>query len=196
MKSFLTSALIRVLASTWRVHVEGALPKAPCIVVFWHGEMLPIWYAFRGSKPVALVSSSGDGSLLATLLEDWGYRVVRGSSSQGGKEALQDIVANAATSIVLLTPDGPRGPAHVCKPGAVVASHRSGVPVVPVRMMSVGKKIFPRSWDAFQLPLPWSRITVHVGAEIHPDVNATREGIDAAIAHVTDKLERLGAVTC
>lgn len=196
MTSFLTSALIRVLASTWRIHVEGTLPTAPCIVVFWHGEMLPIWYAFRGSKPVALVSSSGDGSLLAKLLQDWGYRVVRGSSSQGGKEALQDIVANAAASIVLLTPDGPRGPAHVCKPGAVVASNRSGVPVIPVRMMAAGKKIFHRSWDAFQVPLPWSRITVHIGAEIQPDTNATREEIDAAITHVTDKLERLGAVTC
>lgn len=196
MTSFLTSVLIRVLASTWRVHVEGALPTAPCIVVFWHGEMLPVWYAFRSSKPVALVSASGDGSLLTNLLEDWGYRVVRGSSSQGGREALQDIVANAATSIVLLTPDGPRGPAHVCKPGAVVASHRSGVPVIPVRMMAVHKKIFHRSWDAFQLPLPWSRITVHVGAKLHPDANATREEIDVAIAHVTDKLERLGAVTC
>ncbi|MBK9184626.1 MAG: DUF374 domain-containing protein [Ignavibacteria bacterium] len=65
---------------------------------------------------VALVSPSTDGAILADLLTDWGYTVVKGSSSRGGKEALQIMVEQAANSVVLITPDGPRGPAHVAKP--------------------------------------------------------------------------------
>ena len=94
MKAWLLSIVIRLLARTWTIRVHGRLPTGPSIVAFWHGEMLPVWFAFRALRPVALVSSSKDGSLLSRLLQDWGYGVVLGSSSKGGKEALEQRNAN------------------------------------------------------------------------------------------------------
>lgn len=196
MKSALASLLIRVLARTWSVHVEGRFPTGPCIIAFWHGEMLPVWFAFRALRPVALVSPSTDGAILGTLLADWGYTVVKGSSSRGGKEALQIMVEQAASNVVLITPDGPRGPAHVAKPGAVIAAHRAGVPLILVRMRSTRTTIFERSWDRFQLPLPFAQITLHVSAPIEVPSYLTREEIDGVIAEVSDHLHRLGSVTC
>jgi len=196
IKSRFASLSIRLLARTWAVHIEGRLPTGPCIVAFWHGEMLPVWYAFRALRPVALVSASKDGAILSTLLRDWGYTVVKGSTSKGGKEALQQLVENATASVVLITPDGPRGPAHIAKPGAVIAAHRAGVPLILVRMRATQTKTMTRSWDAFQLPLPFARITLHVSAPIDVPQHLTREDLRGVIEHVTQRLHQLGSVTC
>ncbi|MBC8124232.1 MAG: lysophospholipid acyltransferase family protein [Candidatus Kapabacteria bacterium] len=196
MKAAIASLAIRALARTWSVTIQGRFPTGPCIVAFWHSEMLPVWFVFRALRPVALVSPSEDGAILATLLKDWGYDVVVGSSSRGGKEALQILVEQAAHHVVLITPDGPRGPAHIAKPGAVIAAHRAGVPLVLVRMHATRAKIFHRSWDRFQLPLPFTQITLHVSATIDVPSTLSREELDAKIIDVTDRLEQLGNTSC
>ena len=111
MRDRLASMLMRLLALTWRIKVAGTLPPKRCVVAFWHGEMLPIWFTMRCLAPTAMVSASRDGSLLAQLLVDWKYRVVRGSSSQGGREALESITSAANDGVVCVTPDGPKGTA-------------------------------------------------------------------------------------
>lgn len=191
MKAWLLSFVIRLLARTWTLNVHGRLPTGPSIVAFWHGEMLPAWYAFRALRPVALVSSSKDGSLLSRLLQDWGYGVVLGSSSKGGKEALEQLVAEASTRIVLLTPDGPRGPAHQAKPGAVVAAHRAHVPLVLVRMRSSRTSVFARSWDSFALPLPFATVDLFVDSPWTIPSAATREQLDEYIAEMNQRMQSL-----
>lgn len=195
-KSAIASLGIRLLARTWSVHIEGRLPTGPCIVAFWHGEMLPVWYAFRALRPVALVSASKDGEMLSALLKDWGYAVVTGSTSKGGKEALQQLVELATNNVVLITPDGPRGPVRIAKPGAVIAAHRTGVPLILIRMRATQTKTMTRSWDAFQLPLPFAHITLHVSAPIDVPQHLTREDLDKVIENVTQRLHQLGSVTC
>jgi lysophospholipid acyltransferase (LPLAT)-like uncharacterized protein len=196
MKAKLASFLLRLLATTWRVHLDGMLPVGPCVVAFWHGRMLPVWYVFRRSGSTALTSASKDGDLLATLLRDWGFDVVRGSSSRGGAEALQAMVDHARARPVLVTPDGPRGPACQAKAGAVVAAQRADVPVIPIGVTIDSAKIFARSWDAFALPLPWSRVTVHVGQPINIDAEADRHEVDVVIAHMAHHLDTLGRAIC
>lgn len=196
MKATLASLLIRLLAITWRVHLDGVLPAGPCVVAFWHGRMLPVWYVFRRSGSAALTSASKDGDLLARLLDDWGFDVVRGSSSRGGAEALQAMVDHARVRPALVTPDGPRGPAQQAKAGAVVAAQRANVPVVPIGVTIDRAKIFTRSWDAFALPLPWSRITVHIGHPIRIQPGADRHEVDVAIAHLAHHLDTLGRAVC
>jgi lysophospholipid acyltransferase (LPLAT)-like uncharacterized protein len=197
MKEFVASGMLRAVASTWRMHIHGTLPQAPCIVAFWHAEMLPVWYAMRKLHPVALVSNSKDGNYLAHLLADWGYSVIRGSSSKGGGEALYTMIDQARSGrIVMVTPDGPRGPAHVFKPGAVVAAQRAGVPLVLMRAYSQRAKIFDRSWDKFQFPQPLSHITLHVSHAQHVAPDADRELIDSTIHTMQEKLNNLGSITC
>ena len=196
MKANLASLLIRLLATTWRVHLDGVLPAGPCVVAFWHGRMLPVWYVFRSSGNAALTSASKDGDLLARLLGDWGFDVVRGSSSRGGAEALQAMVDHARARPMLVTPDGPRGPAQQAKAGAVVAAQRANVPVIPIGVTIDSAKIFTRSWDAFALPLPWSRITVHIGHPMQIEPEADRHEVDVAIAHLAHHLDTLGRAVC
>lgn len=163
----------------------------PCVVAFWHGSMLPIWWAFRGLRPTAMVSASRDGALLAQLLEDWNYRTVRGSSSQGGSAALSDLVKAAHDHVVMLTPDGPRGPAQVMKPGAVVAAQRAGVPLLLVGARPSRAKIFGRSWDRFALPLPFATITLEIDAPRMISPDASRQDVDAMIVQSQERLRTL-----
>jgi lysophospholipid acyltransferase (LPLAT)-like uncharacterized protein len=153
--------------------------------------MLPVWFSFRALRPVALVSSSKDGSLLSRLLQDWGYTVVLGSSSKGGKEALDQLVHEASSKVVLITPDGPRGPLHQAKPGAVIAAHRAGVPLILVRMSTSRSKVFARSWDRFQLPLPFAKVDLHVDDQWSIPADASREQLDSMITAMNNRMKSL-----
>jgi hypothetical protein len=163
MKAVIASALIRVLARTWRFSLRGDLPSSPSVVAFWHDEMLPMWAIFarkQGNTPLsALTSLSKDGDILAQLLSDWGYHVVRGSSSKGGKEALEQMITVAEHNMLLITPDGPRGPRHSMKAGAVIAAQKADVPLYLCRMAARGHR-FERSWDKFLLPYPFAYVRV------------------------------------
>ena len=191
MKAWILSIVIRLLARTWTIRVHGRLPTGPSIVAFWHGEMLPGWFAFRALRPVALVSSSKDGSLLSRLLQDWGYGVVLGSSSKGGKEALEQLVHEASSRVVLITPDGPRGPAHQAKPGAVVAAQRAGVPLILVRMKASRSRTFERSWDKFQLPKLFASIDLYVDQHWTIPLDASREFVESSINEMNERMHNL-----
>ena len=152
---------LRLLAACWRIRIVGDIPDYPCVVAFWHGSMLPVWKVFSHANSTAVVSRSKDGSLLATLLHAWGYRLIRGSSSSGGRETLEEMTAAAQSGTVLITPDGPRGPKCIAKAGAVVAAARAGVPLL-VCSVSISRKIVFKSWDSFALPLQFSGIMVSI----------------------------------
>lgn len=152
-------ALLYLLGKTWRIRTEGELPTGTAVVAFWHGDMLPVWKHFAHTQSMAVISLSRDGSLLADLVGRWGFETVRGSSSKGGGEALAAMVETLRSGRrVLITPDGPRGPQHMMKPGAVVAAHRAGVPLVLCRLRDCGWAIRGSNWDRFLIPLPFAAI--------------------------------------
>lgn len=155
---FIAKQLFSFIAKTWRLE-QISLPTEATIVAFWHGGMLPCWYAFRQLHPVGIVSKSKDGEILSYLLEAWGYSLIRGSSSSGGSEVLQQMTKTALEGkIILITPDGPRGPKESFKLGAVIASQRSQVPILLVRPTVQSAYIFKKSWDKFSVPLPFTTI--------------------------------------
>ena len=128
--------------------------------------MLLGWWLFKDKRAAALVSKSKDGDILNRVLLKWKYRVIRGSSSKGGKEAIDDItgLVNKNNSAVL-TPDGPRGPAKEIKNGALIISNRCGLPVIPVKIIYHSKKVLSKSWDKFEIPIPFSVCEVYFGKE-------------------------------
>jgi lysophospholipid acyltransferase (LPLAT)-like uncharacterized protein len=158
--------LLSLLAHTWRIREEipddcrAILAGSEiAVVAFWHGKMLPAWYRFRRSGMAALVSASRDGEILARYLErSLGYaRVIRGSSSRKGSEALDEMVDALKERSCLITPDGPRGPAGKAKPGALVAAIRSGRPLLAVGWHSSGSWRL-NSWDAMEVPRPFAEV--------------------------------------
>ncbi|WP_462324990.1 lysophospholipid acyltransferase family protein [Desulfoplanes sp.] len=129
------------------------------IFALWHDELFPLTYLHRNEGVVAVVSSSKDGEILAKVMERLGYGTVRGSSSRKGLKALLAALKEVRTGgrNVVLTVDGPRGPRHQAKPGAIFLASKAQVPIMPVRIRISRAKVFHKAWDKFQLPLPLAR---------------------------------------
>ena len=112
---------------------------------------------------MALVSASKDGGLLTAILELFKEQPVRGSSSRRGAQALREMVAWGRRGHDLaLTPDGPRGPCYVVQEGVISTAQMTGMPIVPVTY-HLNWKIRVKSWDRFQIPLPFAVCTVTMG---------------------------------
>ncbi len=152
--------------------------RRPFVLAFWHGSMTYPWWRFRSHNAAALVSHSKDGQILANLLRSWNYTVLRGSSSRGSKEAMSAMrTAVNSGHILCVTPDGPRGPYHEMKMGAVRVAQTTGVPLV---MVSVGYRRFKRlkSWDRFEIPMPFTRARVVYSDPMTIDPGLTGDTLD------------------
>ena len=171
--SSLGSGFIRLLARTWRFRVmhseryraERAAGRA-VVLVLWHGEMLPLLYFHRHRQIGVLVSEHGDGEIIARILDGFGFRLIRGSTSRGAARALIAVDRELRAGFdVGITPDGPRGPRHSVAPGALLAAHRAGVKLVPLAATASAFWTLG-SWDAFMIPKPFARVTVVYGEPI------------------------------
>ncbi len=155
--------IVRLLYATIRIRVIGTeIPMAfhrageGVIIVFWHSRLLLSPFAYLGPEIHALVSSHGDGEILANVFKCFNISLIRGSSSKKGARALIEMVRLARLNFDLaITPDGPRGPAEVVKPGVVQLARMSGRPVIPLAFSCSWGKRF-NSWDRFLLPYPFS----------------------------------------
>ena len=183
--------LVNLISKTWRYDIIGNIPDKPAIIAFWHGLMLPVWKYFSKYIPTAVVSLSKDGEALSNLLEKWRYKLIRGSSSKGGKEVLESLIDIAGNNFTLITPDGPQGPKYEFKAGAVIASQRSGVPLVLCGVEIKSKKLFKKSWDKFEFPCPFSKINLNFSEPLIIDKELNKEEIDKLLKKCEIKLKDL-----
>jgi hypothetical protein len=183
-----------ILGRTWRITLAGRTDLDPFndtgqgrIYAFWHSNLLALSYIFRNSGKTAVVSESRDGRRAAAVAQRWGHGIIHGSSSHGGAFALRSCVRELrGGNSIVITPDGPRGPAETVKPGVAQIALVSGAAVVPV--MARPKSAWRlKSWDRFIIPLPFTRITVLLGDPIHPQTSVL--GKDPA-AHLAGRIQK------
>ena len=154
----------------------------------WHNECFTLIYLKGKHKLVTVASQSRDGAYITGVLEHLGFAVARGSSSRGGAGALIACLRHMRQGLgTAVTIDGPRGPRHQVKDGALFLAHAAKAPIVPVRAFPENCLRF-KSWDRFELPLPFSRVRIAVGEPYTID----RETLDeAALAEERSKLTRI-----
>lgn len=158
--------LVSILVKTLRIRILNEPDRNNYVFIFWHSKMIAGWWVVRKRKSVALVSKSKDGMILSRLLMNWGYKIVRGSSSKGGKEAVSELSAYVKEGYsAVITPDGPRGPAMTIKNGPLIISHDCKVPVIPISIRYSSKKILSKSWDRFEIPMPFSLCEIIFGSK-------------------------------
>ena len=167
--------------------------RLPILFTFWHGRMLYFvkLYEYLGSRVTVLVSHSRDGELVTQLLTRFGFNVTRGSSSQGGARGLLAVVNKVRTGMdACFTPDGPRGPRYRVQPGLVLVAKRTGAAILPMTFSAQRKRALP-SWDAFLLPLPFSRVVVIYGEPIYVPANASAADVEVKRREVEASLRRI-----
>jgi lysophospholipid acyltransferase (LPLAT)-like uncharacterized protein len=131
----------------------------PVIFCIWHNRLALSMVVHRKfpRKLAALISASKDGALLSAVLRRFGVLAVRGSSSRRGPQALLELTRQAERGNDLaITPDGPRGPRYVVQEGVISLAQVTGLSIVPVTWNTTWK-ICVKSWDGFQIPLPFAR---------------------------------------
>jgi lysophospholipid acyltransferase (LPLAT)-like uncharacterized protein len=182
--SALGGFVLRLLGWTWRIRRVGheafdeMLARAePFIVVFWHGEIVPVTWVHRKRGIAPLISRHADGEIIARIVEGLGYRTVRGSTTRGGVRALLETAQHVNEGITVgFTPDGPRGPRHVFAPGALIVAQRTGRPIVALGA-SASRAWHLRSWDRHLIPKPFATVTIRYSG---PEFVRSEHARDAA----------------
>jgi len=178
---------LRLIAATLRYRINdphGFTTRKDyeqSIYCIWHNRLalsMKLYFAFgrryhQAAGLAGLVSASKDGAFLAAILQRFGVTPVRGSSSRRGPQALLELTTWAERGYDLaITPDGPRGPRYVVQEGAMSLAQITGLPVVPVSY-SLKHKFQLKSWDRFQIPLPFTLCEVTAGRVFHVPREAT-----------------------
>jgi lysophospholipid acyltransferase (LPLAT)-like uncharacterized protein len=143
--------LVNTFVRAEHVHPERLANQPQYILTFWHMHLLTMLYS-RFRRPITVMSSqSKDGEISAQVFRWYDVGVVRGSSSKGANAALREFVRKAkGGSNLVFTPDGPRGPARVAKPGVIFAAQMSGLPIVPIAFAAKKKNCSARgtAWSS------------------------------------------------
>ena len=187
---YLIFILIWCIFLTCRVKFTPTkLPEKPCVVVFWHGRLAMMSFAYRrwwlrdfGSKRCAkvIVSDHKDGEIITRVISHFGIGAIRGSSFKGGARALMGAIKEIKNGTdVIITPDGPRGPLHSVADGAVILAQRLSLDIYALNYEASSFWKF-RSWDEMVLPKPFSRINYSLSAPLNLeglDLEAGKEAI-------------------
>lgn len=198
--------LIRAVSATIRFEWRDASvlltsnENEPVIFCIWHNRLalsLEVYriYLHRLKRPcrlAALVSASKDGGLLSRVIECYGVQPVRGSSSRRGPQALLELTTWAERGYDLaITPDGPRGPCYTVQEGVTSLAQITGLPIIPVSY-HLTWKIRVKSWDRFQIPLPFATCVMRFA----PPIRVPRGISDAEREQMRKDLqERLSSIT-
>ena len=168
--------------------------KYPYISITWHNRLLffPVMCPKYGrKKTAALISASRDGQYIADVVKLFGIKSVRGSTSRRAGVALKGAIECLNDKYNLsMTPDGPRGPCYKMSKGPVLMASKTGAPVLPV---SVNYSSYweAKSWDRFQIPKPWAKVTLMVGDPIKIPPDLSDEEIEEWRRVLEDKLNAI-----
>lgn len=162
------------------------------VVVLWHNRILffaPIFPRIVRERTTSLISASRDGQYVADLLRYFGVGSLRGSSSRRAasvqREAIRAIQDDGLH--VCFTPDGPRGPLYKMKMGPIHLASLTGARIIPISVNAT-RYWSVRSWDRFQIPKPFSRLTLVLGDAVSVPRNASAEELEAVRLQVEEAL--------
>lgn len=186
--------LIKLIGRTTRLEIEGwehweAASVDGCLPIytFWHDRVFLATYFWQKRRIVVMTSQSFDGEYIARFIQRLGYGAVRGSSTRGGVGAIVEMVrlmrAGVATGFSI---DGPKGPRYVAKMGAVLLAKKTGSPILPFSLEAEKFWEAKKSWDAFQVPKPFTRARVIIAQPIYVPADAS----DALLETKRDELQQ------
>jgi lysophospholipid acyltransferase (LPLAT)-like uncharacterized protein len=181
---FLAFFFIRGIISTCRFEFRGLDPylkfasEKGAILAIWHNRILLLPYFGKYTSQVnysAVISNSRDGDPISRVISSFpnaeAIRVAHDARSQ----ALKAIIKKLKTGkVVVITPDGPRGPLYKVKPGISFAAAVSSSKIFPAtwtcsRYWQLG------TWDKMMLPKPFSQIVFSIGDTVEVSRKDSRD---------------------
>ena len=197
---FVVACVVRVWMATLRYRYHPVGPSVEptqeggerYIYAFWHENMLLPAYRYARADIWVLISQHADGQLIAEACRHLKFRLVRGSTTRGGAEAVRQMLRVSAQAHLAITPDGPRGPRRQVQPGLVYLAAKTGLPIVPIGI-AFHRAWRLRSWDRFALPHPWSGAECVTAEPIRVPEGADKEQLEAYRRRVEEAMSRATA---
>ena len=196
--------ILKLLISTYKCNVEGyenikdIAGNKNLVFSIYHGQIAGGVYLLRNFKNLtSIASKSKDGEIAASVLYGLGWeKVVRGSSSKNGKEALLELIKNMDEKItVVITIDGPKGPRLEVKPGIIyIAKHTDHI-IVPLVFNCKHYKQF-NSWDKFMFPYPFSTLNILLGEPFIVSDKIDKETINKEAKELEVQMKEMVSVHC
>ncbi len=184
-------------------HLQSLLEsREPFIPCYWHQQQI---FGVRYLLETAarhpelnlgyLISPSADGDIASKMLSRDSVHIIRGSATRGGAQALREIYTAIRKEKIspIVTPDGPTGPIYQCKPGVPMLAQLSRAPLLPLSYAST--RVWKlRSWDAFMIPVPFSRIVIGIGEPLVVDKAMAEDNFSDACGQMNDRLNGLSSL--
>jgi len=199
LKVSILTVLLKLLYGSGRWQVSGLnnfenlrKKQKSFIIAFWHGNLLiPCLYLAKYQFHI-LAGFHRDAELAVKIGKKIGWKFLRGSSSQSGSEVFQEIVEllSRPNKVLAITPDGPKGPAKIPKPGAVRAAQKTSVPILPAAACSRRSWGFT-NWDTFHVTKPFTRIELTFGKPLNFRID---DNFDNCLNKLKSELDRLEKV--
>lgn len=169
--------LLRAILATCRLRVKGlerfhSLSKTEkCILMLWHNRLAPTSEILNRISPsniyAAFISKSRDGDPLALLANSYktgkAIRVPHNARHQALKMVIHSL--KKGLDVIVMTPDGPKGPRYVAKPGIVAAAQEASAHVVPFSWTAT-RFWQLKTWDKMIFPKPFSTVSVTFGEPV------------------------------
>lgn len=161
------------------------------IFVFWHECIFSATFFWRNRGIVVMSSTSRDAEYTGRVIKRFGYGTARGSATRGGGRALAEMAQCLDDGLeVAFTIDGPRGPAHIAKTGAVTLARHTGQAILPFHI-ALSRHIELPSWDRLQIPAPFSRAAALIAEPIYVSRDATPKEVEIKQESLQSSLNRL-----
>lgn len=188
--------LIELIGKTIRFEIDGwenflEIERAGKIPIysFWHNRIFAGTYFFRDRGIVVITSQSFDGEYIARFIQRFGYGAVRGSSTRGGVGALVEMIRLMKRGLPMaFSVDGPKGPKYAAKSGAVLLAKKTGNPLMPF-VVETEKFWTIKSWDALQIPKPFTRAKIFIAEPIYVASDADADAIENKRLELQSKLD-------
>jgi lysophospholipid acyltransferase (LPLAT)-like uncharacterized protein len=175
----LIGATIRWQVEGWQNWEEATRNERVPIYTFWHNRVFLATYFWQKRRIVVMTSQSFDGEYIARFIQRFGYGAARGSSTRGAVGAIIEMARLMRAGLpTAFTIDGPKGPRYVAKMGAVLLAKKTGQPILPFTITAKHFWEAKRSWDGFQVPLPFTRARVDIAPPIYVAAETDENGLE------------------
>lgn len=169
--------LTRLILKTCKLNVTGldnltdSLETSSCILMLWHSKLIivaEILVSYTSNISFsAFISKSRDGEPLAILADSYKRGTVLRVPHNARHIALNKMIDTLKNSkdVVIITPDGPKGPKEVVKSGIALAAKNSSALIIPFSW-ETNRFWTLNTWDQMKIPKPFSTIDAGFGKPI------------------------------
>ncbi len=188
------------LTSKWEFVWTDAITKNQLnaldgvLIAFWHNRIAFGMHILKKYDNVfALVSSHTDGKIITDVIRAMNYGVIEGSTNRNPTRAVRSIINSLELgNKIVITPDGPRGPAHKINSSITKIAYKYNKPLIPISCMAT-KYFTLNSWDKMMIPKPFGKIVVTIGSSIILSGNANIDDnlLENELLNLSFKAEKL-----